>query len=120
MSVIGEAYEILKDLKSLSDKCRDKEIYDKVLELQSKFYEMKEENETLRGKISELENVTELEKDLEILPTGLFIRKSEKESGKNVKYCASCFRKFHQLYPIVRGSLASNYFCSNCKISVRG
>ena len=40
MSIVGEAYEILKDLKLLSDKHKDKEILNKVIELQNKFYEL--------------------------------------------------------------------------------
>lgn len=118
MSIVSEVYEILKDLKSLSDKHKDKEILNKVLELQGKFYELREENESLKSKIAEFENTSELEKDLELLSNGLFIRKSEKEAGKEIRYCAACFRNHHKLYPIVQGNLRRNHFCSNCKISV--
>ena len=66
----------------------------------------------------ELENISELEKDLELLPDGLYVRKSEKEAGKDIRYCAACFRNYHKLYPIIQGSLRRNHFCSNCKISI--
>lgn len=118
MSIVGETYEILKDLKSLSDKHKDKEILNRVLELQDKFYELREENEALKSQIAELENISELKKDLELLPTGLYIRKSEKEAGIDSRYCAACFENHHKLYPIVQGNLRRNHFCSNCKISV--
>ncbi len=65
MSIIGETYEILKDLKSLSEKHNNKEISNKVLELQNKFYELKEENENLKAQIEELKNMSELEEDLD-------------------------------------------------------
>lgn len=58
MSIVSETYEILKDLKSLSDKHKDKEILNKVLELQDKFYKLREENEALKSKIVELENIS--------------------------------------------------------------
>ena len=112
MSIVGEAYEILKDLKLLSDKHKDKEILNKVIELQNKFYELKEENECLKSKIAELENTTELEKDLELLPSGVYI--------KDIRYCPACFRNYHKLYPIIHGSLRRNRFCSNCNTPING
>lgn len=118
MSIVSEIYELLKELKGLSDKYKDEKMSNKVLEIQSKFYELKEENESLKSKILELESIKELEQDLELLPNGLYIRKSEKEQGKNIYYCSSCFHNYKKLYPIVSGSLRSNHFCSNCKMSV--
>lgn len=120
MSIVGEAYEILKDLKLLSDKHKDKEILNKVIELQNKFYELKEENENLKSQIAEYENTAELEKDLELLPSGVYIRKSEKEAGKDIRYCPACFRNRHKLYPIVSGNLRRNRFCSNCNTPING
>ncbi len=120
MSIIGETYEILKDLKQICDKRKDKEISDKVLELQSKFYELKEENENLKSKIADFENTEELEKDLELWPSGVYIRKSEKEAGKDIRYCPACFKNHHKLYPIIHGSLRKNRFCSNCNTPING
>lgn len=120
MSMVSEAYEILKDLKLLSDKYKDKEILNKVIELQNKFYELKEENECLKSKVAELENATELEKNLELLPSGVYIKKSEKEAGKDIRYCSACFRNYHKLYPIIHGSLRRNRFCSNCNTPING
>ena len=68
----------------------------------------------------ELENTSELERDLELLPSGVYIRKSEQEAGKDIRYCAACFKNHHILYPIIHGSLPRNRFCSNCKMSVNG
>lgn len=120
MSIVGEAYEILKDLKVLSDKRKDKEILNKAMELQNKLYELKEENENLKSQIAEFENTTELEKDLELLQSGVYIRKSEKEAGKDIRYCPACFRNHHKLYPIVSGNLHRNRFCSNCGTPING
>lgn len=120
MSITGEAYEILKDLKQLSDRHKDKAILDKVLELQSKFYELKEKNENLKSQIAEFENTAELEKDIELLPSGVYIRKSEKEAGKDIRYCPACFKNHHKLYPIIQGSLRRNRFCVNCTTLING
>ncbi|MBQ3512538.1 MAG: hypothetical protein IJA32_01890 [Lachnospiraceae bacterium] len=118
MSIVEDIYNLLKELKGLSDKYKDEKMSGKLFEIQNKFYELKEENELLKTRIFELENVKELEQDLELLSNGLYIRKSEKEQGKNIYYCSSCFNNHKKLYPIVTGSLRTNHFCSNCKMSV--
>lgn len=118
MSVVGDICDLLKELKGLSDKYKDEKMSSKLFEIQSKFYELKEENEKLKSRILELENIKDLEQDLELLSNGLYIRKSENAQGKNIYYCSSCLNNYKKLYPIVSGNLHSNYFCSNCKMSV--
>lgn len=54
--------------------------------------------------------------DIEILESGVYIRPSEKASGKNIYYCPACYTKEGKLYPIVSGSMARDKFCSNCKM----
>lgn len=54
--------------------------------------------------------------DIEILESGVYIRPSEKASGKNIYYCPACYTKEGKLYPIVSGTMARDKFCSNCKM----
>lgn len=52
--------------------------------------------------------------DIETLETGLLIRKSDKAAGKRIYFCPACYQNYNKLYPIVRGSMARNFSCSNC------
>ena len=54
--------------------------------------------------------------DLELLDSGLLIKKSEKEAGKNIYYCYACYQNTGKLFTVVKGSLARDKFCSNCKM----
>lgn len=54
--------------------------------------------------------------DLELLENGLLVRKSEVEAGKNIYYCHACYQNTGKLFTVVRGSLAKDKFCSNCKM----
>lgn len=53
--------------------------------------------------------------DIELLENGLLIRKSDEASGKTIYYCPACFQNHNKLFPIVKGSMARDRFCSNCK-----
>ena len=54
--------------------------------------------------------------DVEMLESGLLIRKSEADAGKTIYYCPACYQKEGKLFPIVKGSMARDRFCSNCKM----
>lgn len=54
--------------------------------------------------------------DVEMLESGLLIRKSEAAEGKTIHYCPTCYQKDGKLFPIVKGSMARDRFCSNCKM----
>ena len=54
--------------------------------------------------------------DVEMLESGLLIRKSEAAAGKTIYYCPACYQKEAKLFPIVKGSMARDRFCSNCKM----
>lgn len=54
--------------------------------------------------------------DVEMLESGLLIRKSERAEGKSIPYCPACYQKDGKLYPLVKGSMARDLFCSNCKM----
>lgn len=54
--------------------------------------------------------------DVEMLESGLLIRKSERAERKSIPYCPACYQKDGKLYPLVKGSMARDLFCSNCKM----
>ncbi len=56
------------------------------------------------------------EEDIEMLESGVYIRKSDLASGKKIYYCPACYTKERKLYPIVQGSMARDKFCSNCRM----
>lgn len=58
----------------------------------------------------------EQDDDLELLDSGLLIKKSEKEAGKKIYYCHACYQNTGKLFTVVKGSLARDKFCSNCKM----
>lgn len=62
------------------------------------------------------EEQQEQDDDLELLDSGLLIKKSEKEAGKNIYYCHACYQNTGKLFTVVKGSLARDKFCSNCKM----
>ncbi len=62
------------------------------------------------------EEQQEQDEDLELLDSGLLIKKSEKEAGKKIYYCHACYQNTGKLFAVVRGSLARDKFCSNCKM----
>lgn len=69
--------------------------------------------EALDVKIEELEQSNIIEEDLELLPKGYYIRKSEKAEGKDIKYCAACWQNIKKLMPYI-DSIGSTKQCSNC------
>lgn len=125
MSIFKDGYDILKDLAKMAKEAENQEMASKVVEIQEKFFdireemeEIKEENRNLKETIARMHNDEEIEKDLELTPGGYYIRKSEKEQGKNIIYCAACWQNLHKLMPFTR-TMASMMQCSNCHHSVR-
>src|SRR5699024_7288722 len=48
--------------------------------------------------------------DVEMLESGLLIRKSEADAGKTIYYCPACYQKEGKLFPIVKGAMARDRF----------
>ena len=113
-------YDAFKDAISIAQKADNIELYHKLLdlsaqaiELQNKVYELMEENRNLNLKINELQKARDIEEDLELLTEGYLIRKSEKEKGKNIAYCAACWQKYKKLMPYTR-TIGNKRQCNNC------
>ncbi len=66
--------------------------------------------------IPTVDNPEAQDNDIEMLESGLLIRKSEAAAGKTLHYCPACYQKDGKLFPIVKGSMARDRFCSNCKM----
>lgn len=65
MGVYTDGKEILKDIIALSKGISNMELNNKILELQSTFYELNDENRDLRNELHELKNAKLTENKLE-------------------------------------------------------
>lgn len=125
MGTLKDLYEIIKELKTLAKDYQNQELAEKVIEIQEGFFDfreemenIKDENRQLKERIKELENRAEDENDLELMPNGYYIKKSEKEQGKDIKYCVACWRNQKKLMPYTR-SVGVMMQCNNCKNVIR-
>lgn len=125
MGTLKDLYEIIKELKNLAKDYQNQEIAEKVIEIQEGFFDfreelenIKDENRQLKERIKELENKAEDENDLELMPQGYYIKKSEKAQGKDIKYCAACWRNEKKLMPFAR-SIGVMMQCCNCHTTIR-
>ncbi len=125
MSIFKDGYDILKDLAKMAKEAENQEMASKVVDIQEKFFdireemeEIKEENRNLKETIARMHNDEELEKDLELTEKGYYIRQSEKEKGKTIRYCPACWQNLHKLMPFT-WTHGSTLQCSNCHHSLR-
>lgn len=125
MSTLKDIYDIIKELNGLVKEYQNQEMADKVVAIQECFFDLREEladlkdeNRQLKEEIIKLNDISELEKDLELDTRGFLIRKSEKESGKNIRYCAACWQNYKKLMPIIH-TIGAAQQCSNCKLVIR-
>lgn len=121
-----QVYNVIKELKALTEKYKNSEMSQKVVEIQSAFFDMREamqdlreENSVLRDEIKELKACSEIENDLELLPEGYYIRKSEKGQQKQPIYCVACWQNRHKLYPLVSVTYGNIRQCCNCNAVIR-
>lgn len=125
MSSIMDIYQIIKDLKSLAKEYQNSKMEGLVISIQGRFFDVKEEMETLRDKNKELEEKIRkmnenafLESDLELVTDGYYVRKSEKSEGKKTRYCARCWNKEHLLIPYTQTINTHVLYCANCKNTI--
>ena len=120
MSAIKDVYDIIKEVKRLADEYQNQEMIEKVLEIQNSYFEfreelqnLKDENGNLQDTIKRMHDDEELEKDLELTSGGYYIRKTEREQGKNIKYCAACWQNYKKLMPLCSVP-PRRWNCCNC------
>lgn len=125
MSAVKDIYEIIKELKSLVKQYQNDEMAEKVVAIQEGFFDIredlenvKEENKRLKEEITRLKDISELESDLEITERGYIVRVSEKNAGKDVRYCAACWQNHKKLMPLIH-TIGHAIQCSNCHTVVR-
>ena len=121
MSALKDLYDIIKEVKNLAEQYQNQEIAEKVIQIQEKFFdireeveEAKDENRELKETIKQMSSEKEIEKDLELDEQGFFIKKTEKEQGKKVFYCAACWNNYHKLMPLMGTHVTWKPECCNC------
>ena len=112
--MIDEILIAVNAAMDLAKKHQDKETAEKSAEKAE--MELKKENEELKKKIEALEAKNNKEEDLELSEEGFYYKEAEIKAGKKLRYCAACYNNTGKLYPITSGSLARDFFCSNCKM----
>lgn len=125
MSAIKDLYDILIDFKNMVKKYQNAEMLEKLVAVQDCYFEVREEianlqdeNRRLKEEIQQLNDSSELEKDLELDPSGYLTRKSEKDQGKDIRYCMACWQNYKKLMPIVR-TVGNARQCCNCQMLIR-
>lgn len=67
MSTFSDIYTVIKDLVGVAKKAKNQAVVDLAMDLQEKFFEMREDNENLQQQIKQLkEQIEELTKVPEI------------------------------------------------------
>ena len=113
MGSIMDIYQLVRDLIDEAKKEKNLEMVNQLIEIKLALSEMQEENEGLKRKIADLEQANITEEDLELQPRGYYIKKSEREKGKDIKYCAACWQNTKKLMPYI-SSIGRALQCSNC------
>lgn len=67
--------------------------------------------------VPEDEENEQQEDDIELLENGALVKKSEVNQGKKLYYCSACYQNYNKLFPIVKGTMPRNKFCTNCKMA---
>ena len=122
MSAFSDFYTILKDLVALSKKAKNQELLALAMDLQEKYFSLKEENEELVNQIKELkcqierlEEANVMEDNIEYSNRGFFTLKTDKTK---IPYCSMCWKKEHKLIPISQFQSWYQYKCGNCKNTI--
>ena len=125
MSALKDVYDIIKELLCLAKAAENQEMASLVVQIQEKYFDIREEiedikdeNRNLKDTIARMHDDEELEKDLELTEKGYYIRLSEKEKGKTIRYCPACWQNLHKLMPFTL-THGSTLQCSNCHHSFR-
>lgn len=113
MGTVVDIYQLVRDLIAEAKEVKNLEMVNQLIEIKLALSEMQEENNSLKKRIEELEQTKVTEEDLEIQPKGYFIKKSEREAGINVKYCAACWQNTKKLMPYTT-SVGRGMQCNNC------
>jgi len=120
MGTAKDVYDIIKDIKKFAEESGNVPFYEKVIQIQSIFFDLKEEisdlKEQSRQKTSQIEglmNQLKVKEDVVMNNKGYIKLKSE---GHNALiYCSHCFATEGLLIPMVSLGYNGNYQCDKCK-----
>lgn len=122
MGVFKDTYDIIKDLLQAAKTVQNQEVVQLAMDLQEKFFELRENNENLVNEIKELtkklallEESQVIESDIEYSDRGFLTLKSD---TYKIPYCSYCWKKEHRLYPLSQRGSWYQYHCSCCKADI--
>ena len=122
MGAFKDTYDIIKDLLKAAKTVQNQEVVQLAMDLQEKFFELREDNEKLLNEIKELTNkltVLEeakvLEADIEYYDKGFLTLRTEEYK---IPYCSYCWKKEHKLFPLAQKSGWYQYHCSSCNADI--
>ena len=122
MGTFTDFYELLKELGGLAKKLKNQEVVSLALDLQEKFFELREENDKLNfqikelsKKINDLEKVNILEKDIKYYEKGFLTLNTDKTK---IPYCSLCWKREHKLMPLSQKGAWWQYQCGNCHSNI--
>ena len=107
-AAVGTALGALKTISEIAKNVNSIELTQKIIELQSSILELQkemtqllDENRSLRTQLDVQQEAETLAADLEFVEDGgFFIRSSERDAGKSIAYCPTCWGSDQKLIPL--------------------
>lgn len=122
MFSLSDIYTIIKDLVSAAKAAKNQAVLDLAMDLQEKFFELREDNDSLqqqikqlKAEIEELSKVPEIEDKIKYSPKGFF---TINDNYPKIPYCSCCWKNEHKLIPLAQCGSWFRYKCGNCKTDV--
>ncbi len=122
MFSFSDVYSIIKDLVSAARTAKNQAVLDLAMDLQEKFFELREDNDSLQQQIKqlkveieELSKVPEIENKIKYYTKGFFTIKGDKPP---IPYCSCCWKLEHKLVPLSQSGNWYRYKCGHCKTDV--
>lgn len=119
MGAFKDTYDIIKDLLKAAKAVQNQEVVQLAMDLQEKFFELREDNEKLldeikdlKTKLSDMEKADLLEENIEYSHRGFFTLKTEKHK---IPYCSFCWKKEHKVLPLAQNGGWYSFECAECK-----
>ena len=92
------------------------------MDLQEKFFELREDNDNLQQQIKQLKTEIEklskapdVENKIKYSPKGFF---TIKDDNPHIPYCSCCWKNEHKLIPLSQYRSWFEYKCGNCRTDV--
>lgn len=119
MGTFKDIYDILKDLMTEAKRLKNQEMITLSMDLQSMFFDFKEEiekikdeNKVLKEEIECLKMPSINEDSIEYTQNGFFKLKNE---NKKIPYCSACWKIDRKLVPLAKSGTWWKYSCPHCK-----